>query len=685
MLGQIIENAKEGIIVIQGDKILLANERARNDSGYSHEQLTSSNCLEFMHPQDRERAHQCAQRILNGESTLEEAEYRIFDRDGGIRWIKAYSVLIEWRGSPAILSFLNEISEQKVAEEKLVSFKRLYLVLTRMNEAIVRMRNPASLYKEACRIAVEDGMFRMAWVGIVDPDTKWVKPFARWGIHEGYIEKVNASTREDLPEGLGPTGTCIRTGKYDICNDFAGDPRMHPWREEGLKRGYAACGAFPLRGKDGTNGAWTLYSHVPNYFNLEEIQLLERVADDLSNALVALENEAQNKEAGKMVAALQAQLLHAQRMEAIGMLAGGVAHDFNNLLTVISTHSQVSLRDLEQDNRLKESWEAVLNATDKAAALTRQLLFLTRREIMEMKTLNLNDLINDLGKMLRRVIREDIELVYRLQKDLGWIKADPGQIEQVILNLVVNARDALPMGGRITIESQNVEVNEEVPSTFSRMNPGRYVLLTVSDNGVGMTPEVQKQIFAPFFTTKEKGKGTGLGLSTVYGVIQQSEGGIGVDSAPGRGTRFRIYLPRFESFSNAQSPGTSEKDLPRGRETILVVEDNEDVRKMAAEILRRQGFHVLEASYAEEAFGICDQHPGPVHLLLTDVVMPRMHGPELARRMGYFYPNAKVLYMSGYNENPIFQRADMDPNIPFIQKPFSLEKLLGKVREILDQ
>ena len=605
LLGQIFENAREGVIVTQGGKIILANQRALKYSGYSWEQIASLNPLDFFHPQDRDRVFNRVQKILRGESFGEDAEYRILDIEGRVRWIKAHSIAIERKGSPAILSFLNEISEQKVAEGNLVRLNRLYSVLTRMNEAIVRMRNPAKLYKEACRIAVEDGLFRMAWVGIVDPETQWVKPFARWGIHEGYIERVNASTREDLPEGLGPTGTCIRTGKYDICNDFVGDPRMHPWCNEALKRGYGACGAFPLRGKSGTIGALILYSHASNYFNFEEIQLLERMANDLSYALISMENEAQTREAEKKVAALEAQLLHSQKMEAIGRLAGGVAHDFNNLLTVISTHSQLSLRDLEQDHCLKESWEAVLNATDKAAALTRQLLVFSRREMMEMNVLNLNDLIKNLGKMLRRVIGEDVELVYRLQEDLGRIKADPGAIEQVILNLVVNACDAMPIGGKITIESQNVKIKEGVLSTLPRVNPGRYVLLTVSDTGVGMNPEVQKQIFEPFFTTKEKGKGTGLGLSTVYGVIQQSEGGIGVESAPGKGTSFQIYLPLFESVAKEQAAGTSEMNLPRGTETILVVEDEEAVRRMAAEILRRQSFTVLEASQGEEAFRVC--------------------------------------------------------------------------------
>ena len=480
-------------------------------------------------------------------------------------------------------------------------------------------------------------------------------------------------------------GVAVREGHYDVCNDFENDPRMKVWWAEARKREFGSVAAFPLEIEGKTVGALALYARVPNYFNREEIELLKRMAENLSFALESIQRENRRKEMEGKVVALQEQLLQSQKMEAIGRLAGGVAHDFNNLLTVISTHSQLSIRALGQDDPLMESWEAVLNAAEKAAGLTRQLLAFSRRQVMEMKVLDFNILIQDLWKMLRRIIGEDVELAHTLEPDLGRVKADSGQIEQVILNLVVNARDAMPTGGKLTILTENVKLDEEKLSTVPGLPPGPYVRLAVRDTGVGMTAEIREHIFEPFFTTKEKGKGTGLGLSTVYGIVQQSGGGIRVESAPGQGTLFEIYFPRIDEARSAEEGQAAVQELPRGSETVLVVEDEEDVRKMAVEILRRQRFTVLEAGHGEEAFDVCEKHSGPVHLLLTDVVMPKMHGPELARRMSYFYPDMKVIYMSGYNENPIFQEGILGPDTTLIQKPFSLEELLGKVRAVLDK
>jgi len=305
--------------------------------------------------------------------------------------------------------------------------------------------------------------------------------------------------------------------------------------------------------------------------------------------------------------------------------------------------------------------------------------------VVEMKVIDLNVLLQELEKMLIRIIGEDVELRTVLDKGLGRVKADPGQIEQVILNLVVNARDAMPFGGKLTIETANMELDEEYTLTHFDMNPGHYVMLSVSDTGMGMTPEVRERIFEPFFTTKEKGKGTGLGLSTAYGVVKHSGGNIWVYSEPGQGTTFKIYLPQVD--------GPLEKEirkkvvnggLPGGRETILVVEDEEEVRKLAVAILRKQGYRILEASHGGDAFLICEQGKEPVHLLLTDVVMPGLNGPELARRLMSFYPQMKVLFMSGYTDNAIFQQGVLDYGMFFLQKPFSVEGLVGKVREVLD-
>jgi CheY-like chemotaxis protein len=372
-------------------------------------------------------------------------------------------------------------------------------------------------------------------------------------------------------------------------------------------------------------------------------------------------------------------------MEAIGRLAGGIAHDFNNLLTVINTSSQLALLELRDWDPLRERFEAIQKAGDRAANLTRQLLAFSRRQVVEMKVLDLNALIQDLEKMLLRVIGEDVELALELGKDLPRIKADPGQLEQAILNLVVNARDAMPSGGRLTIETA-LRSRER----GGRLSPGDpapepFVVLVVRDTGVGIPPEVQERIFEPFFTTKEKGKGTGLGLSTVYGIVKQGNGHVEIDSRPGHGTTFRIYLPPVDEPLEEAEAEEGKGGLPAGKETVLVIEDEQEVRRLAGAILRKQGYRVLEASCGEEALEMAEEHPGPIHLLLTDVVMPKANGPETARRLKHFCPKMKILYMSGYLDKDNFAKVMPDRWVSFLPKPFTVEGLIGRVREVLDR
>jgi PAS domain S-box-containing protein len=382
---------------------------------------------------------------------------------------------------------------------------------------------------------------------------------------------------------------------------------------------------------------------------------------------------------------LEAQFLQAQKMEAVGRLAGGVAHDFNNLLTVINSNSQLALMELRECDPLREKFESIQKAGEKAANLTRQLLAFSRHQVVEMKVIDLNITLQDLEKMLRRVIGEDIELTFLLDKNLGRLKVDPGQIEQAILNLIVNARDAMPSVGKIIVETCNVDLGKEYTLKHMGINPGRYVMLSISDTGAGIKPEIRERIFEPFFTTKEKGKGTGLGLSTVYGVVKQSGGNVWVYSEPGQGTTFKIYLPRVDEPLEEPGKKVTPGKLPRGHETILVVEDEEEVRKLAVGILGKYGYRVLQASHGGDAFLLCEQCKEPIHLLLSDVVMPGMSGPDFARRLKYFYPEIKVLFMSGYTDNALSKNGLLDEEVFFLQKPFSVEKLTGKVREVLDK
>jgi two-component system cell cycle sensor histidine kinase/response regulator CckA len=390
------------------------------------------------------------------------------------------------------------------------------------------------------------------------------------------------------------------------------------------------------------------------------------------------------KRAAEENAALQNQLRQSQKVEAIGQLAGGIAHDFNNLLTIIQGNSQLSLMDLHEGDPLRANIEEIRDAAKRAADLTRQLLAFSRKQILEMQVLDLNQVLQRLDKMLRRVIGEDIELTMFLPELIWKVKADPGQMEQVVMNLSVNARDAMPEGGKLTIETANVELDEDYAKRHIAVQPGRYVMLSVSDNGVGMSPEVRERIFEPFFTTKEKGKGTGLGLSTAYGIVKQSGGNIWVYSEPGQGTTLKIYLPQVDEPLEEMKEEVV-KEISRGHETILIVEDEDAVRKLAVRVLKRQGYKVLEAPDGGKALMLCEAYKEPIHLILTDVVMPGMSGRKFADRLKAIHPEAKVLYMSGYTDNAILHHGILEPGTNFIQKPFTVENLPRKVREVLDK
>ncbi len=381
---------------------------------------------------------------------------------------------------------------------------------------------------------------------------------------------------------------------------------------------------------------------------------------------------------------LEEQLRQSQKMEGIGRLAGGVAHDFNNILTVVAGHVDMALMSLDPRDPLQEDIQAIKKATDKATALTRQLLAFSRRQTLQPKVIELNRIITNLDKMLRRIIGEDIDMIFKPSNNLWRVEADPGQLEQIIINLVVNARDAMPKGGSLTIETENVHLSEEYTRQRTDVKPGPYVLMAISDTGCGMSADVLSHIFEPFYTTKETGKGTGLGLSTVYGIVKQSGGHVACYSEEGHGTSFKIYLPQVVK----EAVTLMEKDdfitAPSGNETILVVEDEVGVRNLACRVLKKQGYNVLEAESGGDAYLLCKQLPKPIDLMITDVVMPRMSGADLAKQLGEFWKDLSVLFMSGYTPDAIVHSGILDSDIPYIQKPFRPIDLACKVREVLD-
>jgi PAS domain S-box-containing protein len=382
---------------------------------------------------------------------------------------------------------------------------------------------------------------------------------------------------------------------------------------------------------------------------------------------------------------LEMQVRQAAKMEAVGRLAGGVAHDFNNLLTIINGYSEILLEKFAPDSSVSIQLREINNAGERAASLTRQLLAFSRRQVLAPQVLDLNGVVSNLEKMLRRLIGEDVELRTVLHPSLGRVQADPGQIEQVIMNLVVNARDAMPSGGCLTIETSNEELDETYARNHVMVKPGPHVLLAVGDTGMGMAPETKVHIFEPFFTTKEQGKGTGLGLATVYGIVQQSGGSIWVYSELGQGTVFKIYFPIISESPAASRLPKTETDSASGSETILVVEDEEGVRSLVHLALVSSGYTVLETKDGESALATCANHAGPIHLLVTDVVMPQMSGPKVAEKVAALRPGIKVLYMSGYTDDAVVHHGVLSHDMPFIQKPFSPLALRKKIREVLGE
>ncbi len=382
--------------------------------------------------------------------------------------------------------------------------------------------------------------------------------------------------------------------------------------------------------------------------------------------------------------ALEERLRQSQKMEAVGRLAGGIAHDFNNLLTVILGYTQIVSDGIPRDSRLSESTAQIKSAAERAAGITRQLLAFSRKQVLSPRVINLNDVVLNIDSLLRRLIGEDIEVLTVPANHLGSVRADPGQIEQVIMNLALNSRDAMPNGGKLTLETSNAILDDSYVRQHQPVEPGRYVMLAVSDTGVGMSPETLTRIFEPFYTTKEVGKGTGLGLSMVYGIVKQSGGYVWVYSEPNQGTTFKIYLPRVDQPVEGMAADKQPEFVMRGTETVLLVEDDPQLRQLSSSVLRHCGYNVLTASTPEEGLAICDTNHNDIRLLVTDVVMPRMNGRQLAERVSMMRPKIRVLYISGYTDNAIVHYGVLDPGLWFLPKPFTLSSLVAKVREVLD-
>ena len=578
---------------------------------------------ERLHPDDRERVvGQVPTLLSEGHATR---EYRFRHKDGGFRWVRDEQVLIgDAAGRREVVGSWSDVTARKEAELRLRESEEQYRLLFDSNPHPMWVFDRATL----AFLAVNDAAVR----------------------HYGY-------SREEF---LAMTLTEIRPPE-----EVPGFMVNHEQRRSDHAGSYESPHSWKHRKKDGT---------------VIEVEIATtNIVFQGHPARLTLANDVTEKRS------LEVQLLQSQKIESMGRLAGGVAHDFNNLLGVISGYSDLLRKRVATDPRLTRYVDDIMKAAERAAGLTRQLLAFSRKQVLQPRVLDLNVVVGETEKMLRRLIGEDVQLMTVFDEQLGSVRADPGQMDQVLMNLAVNARDAMPRGGRLTIETSNVVLDRAYARQHPGVEPGPYVRLAVSDSGHGMAPEVLARVFEPFFTTKEPGKGTGLGLATVHGIVKQSGGHVWVYSEPGQGTTFKIYLPRTDVTTGEAEPRASDEELPRGSETILLVEDEASLRELVRECLEGGGYTVLEARHGTQALELSERYSGPLHLLMTDVVMPGMSGRELAERLRAARPEVRILYMSGYTDDAVVLHGVLAEDMAFLQKPFTTETLARTVREVLDR
>jgi signal transduction histidine kinase/CheY-like chemotaxis protein len=600
-----------------------------------------------------------AARLGRGDLTARMPETRLSEMAPTVRAFNSMAASLE-----------QALHEARTREGRLESLVEISGELSRMQE----LGSLLGRIADACGRLVNTD-----WVGfrLVDGDELVVA-----GTQDGDT-RMPVKPRIKIGESLA--GRVASTGRALMLRNPADHPDLDLEHAASMRRlGYRGLLTVPAKIGDRVVGVLSFLTTREEGFSAEDMAIATAFA---SHAAIALENSRlllESRRAYDELAETQGQLEQAQKMDAVGRLAGGVAHDFNNLLTVILGRTDILLHPLKPEDPMRRGTELIQRTAGRAADLTRQLLAFSRKQVLEPVVLDLSAVTTDMKDMLGRLIGEDVALLTTPTPGLGRVKADRGQIEQVIMNLAVNARDAMPQGGRLIVETADIDLDDEYVRRHVGARPGPHVMLAVSDTGTGIPHEIQPQIFEPFFTTKEQGKGTGLGLATVYGIVKQSGGYIEVDSEPGQGTTFRVYLPRLDAERAPVDRSARPAAAAGGTETILLVEDEEGVRELARDILRASGYTVLEARNGPEALLLCERHQGPLDMLLTDVVMPRMSGRELAERLAPLRPDLSVLYMSGYTDDAVIRHGVLGAGTAFLQKPFTPAILAQRVRETLD-
>jgi PAS domain S-box-containing protein len=659
------------------------NQAGERILGYTVEEGLKLNFAETIAPEHLETAHRMLTRKLNGEKTP-AYEIEVLSKDGRRVPLEVSTRLIYKGDTPiGVQGIARDITERKQMEQALHEadrraigeYEQLLEKLASLAQSLGTARDLLIVYRALRDFALASTPCSGIFVSLYDQKGNVRRAAYAWS--EG--EEVDVSNLPLMPMGNNPHSRAVATGQIIITDDFQATIGDAPCVNVGLEsdpRLPQSSLVAPMAVMGRIIGAVEVQSVELAAFTQEHATAMRMAANLAANAIENVKLIEREREREEM-------LRQSQKIEAVGKLAGGIAHDFNNILTAINGYSDLALRRVKEDDRLRNLIEEVKKAGERAAGLTRQLLAFSRKQVLQPKVLSLNDVVTYTNKMLRRLIGEDIDLILHLDSRLGNVKADPGQMEQVLLNLAVNARDAMPHGGKLIIQTENVMMEEEIARKYESVQSGPHVRLVFTDTGCGMDAETQKRIFEPFFTTKEVGKGTGLGLSMVYGIVKQSGGYISVYSEIGKGTTFKIYLPRV--YENVSEPvETSEKKITPGTETVLIVEDEELVRRMSRSILEGAGYTVLEAASGGAALEICKQYQSQIDLMVTDVVMPQMSGRELAEQAKLLRPRMNVLYMSGYTDDAIVHHGVLEEGTPFLEKPFSPNALAHKVREVLD-
>lgn len=672
----IVDTALDGVITMDAAGVITDwNAQATKIFGWARDEALGRLLSDTIIPPPSRAAHErgLQEFLATGKGPIlnQRIEITAYHHDG-------HEFPVELAISPARIgesyifsAFVRDITVRKRTERRLASQYAVSRVLA--DAATLEEASPKILQAICESLEWELGvLWRLDKVGNV------LRCLDLWRAPSLQAEEfVTATWQHTFQVGAGLPGRIWASGEPAWIPDVTNEDNF-PRAAVAGKSGLHGAFGFPIRVGGEVEGVIELYSQLVRG---PDEELLKMVAD----VGLKIGQFGERTRAEDALEQAEAQLRQSQKMEAVGRLAGGVAHDFNNLLTVIRGYSELILNRLVAGDALHKEMEEVKKAADRAAGLTGQLLAFSRRQFIAPKLVDLNVVVASVDGMLRRLLGEDIiELCTVLDPELGQIKADPGQLDQVIMNLAVNARDAMANGGQLTVETRNVDIPKWGGRRPEGIEPGSFVLLSVRDTGHGMDEETKSHLFEPFFTTKEKGKGTGLGLSTVYGIVKQSGGSLEVESSPGQGATFKIYFPRVDGTLHKAESAAGGGERARGKETVLLVEDEPSVRGLVHETLRLHGYTVLEARHGIEALLTGAKHVGPIHLLLTDVVMPQMSGPEVAEKLSTIRPEMKVLYMSGYPDHPVFSQAKARTDTAFLQKPFAPNQLAKKVRDVLD-